>query len=465
MKRSFASLILFMLILIPARTCFTQNKLHSIASMIGDSTDDVFSVVSQIGDVNGDGYADMLVGAYNGNYAKLFFGGKIFDTIPDMTFRCDQMNSRFGWAIAGGQDINGDGYPDFVIGAPYYWDGGRPLGVAESGKIYVYYGGPNLDTLANVEITMNQLYYNFGNSVALGDVNGDGYADIIVGAPNDDLDAHGRVYIYFGGKQLHTTPDIVLEGTAPYDNFGESVSYVGDVNGDGYGDFVVGAPQLHLTGPRFQGGKAYLFYGGLNVGFQNSILFLGDSVPPGQFGRVVAGLGDVNGDGIGDVGIMAGKYVNIISGKTLETILRVNADTLTYGLQTIAGIRDMNNDGINDFALGFQDKADQYSGKLNIYLGKTALDTLPDYQISGNSQNGYFACSIAGLGNINATASGEIAVGQNDSYGTTGPGRVYIYSFDLPDEVRKSNDSQIPAGYKLLQNFPNPFNPSAVSQK
>ena len=122
MKRSFASLILFMLILIPARTCFTQNKLHSIASMIGDSTDDVFSVVSQIGDVNGDGYADMLVGAYNGNYAKLFFGGKIFDTIPDMTFRCDQMNSRFGWAIAGGQDINGDGYPDFVIGAPYYWD-------------------------------------------------------------------------------------------------------------------------------------------------------------------------------------------------------------------------------------------------------------------------------------------------------------------------------------------------------
>lgn len=311
-------------------------------------------------------------------------------------------------------------------------------------------------------MSVDNWYYDFGYSVTIGDINGDGYADIIVGAPNDEIDAHGRVYVYFGGKVLHSEPDLIIEGTEGQDNLGWSLAYAGDVNKDGSGDFLAGAPQLRSISPTFRGGKAYLFYGGLSLGLSNSTLFVGDSVRPGQFGRVVAGLGDVNKDGFNDIGIMAEKYVKIISGKTLEPLLRVNADTLSWAFQTIAGIGDMNNDGINDFALGLQDRGNEYSGMLSLYKGKTALDTLPDYQVSGTTQNGYLACSIAGLGNVNAGGSGEIAVGQNDASGTIGPGHVNIYSFNSPDGVKETHDSKILMNYKLYQNFPNPFNPSTT---
>jgi hypothetical protein len=442
---------------------FSQTQLHLLTTLHGDSVGDLFHVVTYIGDVNGDGYDDVLVGApggdaVHGNYAKLFLGGATFDTAHALVFHCDQEISQFGFALAGGKDINEDGYPDFVIGASNYYYGGKPNGVADAGKVYVYFGGPKIDTNASFTLTCDQWYYAFGSRLALGDINGDGYADIIVGAPNDDIDAHGRVYIYYGGKALRDTPDVVLEGTAPFDMFGGSIAYVGDVNGDGYGDILIGAPQM-LKKPYT--GKAYLIYGGKNINLDSSTVFLGDSTVHGTFGSVVAGLGDINDDGFPDFGIMANNYITIISGKDKSTMMRINADSSWWAFQTIAGVGDINNDGMNDFILGIQNRGGGYSGMIAPYLGKTNIDTVPDYTISGTMQKGYFGCSIAGVGHISSGQYNSIVVGQlffnGDDLDT---GKVFIYSTNAPNSI--NGNITIANKFNLYQNNPNPFNPSTV---
>jgi hypothetical protein len=438
---------------------FCQNQLHLIGTLSGDSTGDNFSVVAGVGDVNGDGYADFVVGAPGGNYAKVFFGGPAFDTTRYVKLTCEQKGSRFGYSVAGG-DINGDGYSDIVIGAPHYWVGGQ-FGIVDAGKVYVYFGGATFDTIAGLTFAPGGWYYNFGQSLCIaGDLNGDGFSDVVIGAPNDDIDAHGRVYIYFGGSPMADTFAIRLEGEYSADSFGESVAGVDDVNKDGFGDILIGAPQ-GLKYP--YAGKAYLIYGGQNISLTNSVVFEGDSSAHGQFGRAVAGLGDVNGDSISDFGIMADNYIKIISGINLSTVLRINADSLWLAFQTIASVNDLDNDGLKDFCIGIQDRGNQYSGLVAVYSAVSSIDTMPAYIINGVGQNNYFGCSIAGIGKICDSALAEIIIAENNAFGINGPGRIHIYSFQRPDEVEREDSSQ-PKNFKLSQNYPNPFNPATCIQ-
>ena len=137
---------------------------------------------------------------------------------------------------------------------------GSDAGGADVGAAYIFFGGTAMDSIADVILTGEAADDWFGFSVSsAGDVNGDGFSDVIVGAFQNDAggtDA-GRAYIYFGGTAMDSIADVILDGEAAGDRFGESVSSAGDVNGDGFSDVIVGAP--HFVCPdTLVVGRAYI---------------------------------------------------------------------------------------------------------------------------------------------------------------------------------------------------------------
>ncbi len=218
------------------------------------------SSVSTAGDVNGDGFDDLVVGAPlfdNGQTdegrAFLFRGSAVpLATAPAWTAESNQANAQFGFSVAGAGDVNGDRYADLVIGSPLY-DNGQ----TNEGRAWVYLGsgsGPGASAAWTAE--SDQGSAEFGCSVgAAGDVNGDGYADLIVGAhlfDNGETD-EGRAFVYLGSASgPAAAPSWTAESNQAAADFGLSVATAGDINGDGYGDVVVGAP-LYKNGQRDEG--------------------------------------------------------------------------------------------------------------------------------------------------------------------------------------------------------------------
>ncbi|MEE9432442.1 MAG: integrin alpha, partial [Melioribacteraceae bacterium] len=187
------------------------------------------TAVSSAGDVNGDGYGDVIVGAdgNNGNTGKayIFFGGNIINNMPDVTLTGEAFGDRFGYSVSTAGDVNGDGYSDVIVGA--YVNG------SFTGKSYLYFGSYTISgniTASNADVTMTgEATSNFfGYSVSsAGDVNGDGYSDVIVGAYGNTINT-GKSYIYFGGSTMNPTANVTLTGEVTGDRFGISVSSTGD---------------------------------------------------------------------------------------------------------------------------------------------------------------------------------------------------------------------------------------------
>jgi len=442
-----------------------QEKFHLLATMSGDSVGDEFSIVAGVSDVNGDGYYDVLVGAPEGRYAKLYFGGSVFDTLADLTFRDEKINSRFGCSLTGRGDINGDGYPDIVIGASGTWIGPSwPFQcIWGVGAAYVYFGRPSLDTTADLELIVGSWeeqtgwYYGFGYSLDFaGDVSGDGYNDLIVSAPNDDYDAHGRVYIYFGGPEVDDQYDVLLEGENHFDLFGQSVSSLGDVNKDGFDDVIIGAPQSITYSPQ-EPGKAYLVYGGEEISLANSEVFTGDTTMY-NYGRKVSGLGDVNGDSYPDCGIMADDYLRIISGQDRSVLLEVFQGNSWHGnFQYISNGNDINGDNFNDILIGKGEEDLDYTGEVDIFFGGTNLELMPDYMIIGKTPLYRFGSSIDYVGDLNKDGSKEIIIGEQTNEEMNG--NAYLYSFGEIDDIKDIADG-FPTTFRLYQNYPNPLNPA-----
>jgi len=171
-------------------------------------------------------------------------------TTPSTTLTGEGSNNDFGWSVAPAGDVNGDGYADVVVGAWGYPDAGY------TGRAYVYLGGQSgLATAPATTLTGEAAGNYFGYSVATaGDVNGDGYADVVVGAYGYGANT-GRAYVYLGGSTGTASTPTTLTGAAGT-VFGISVATAGDVNGDGYADVVIGA-----SGYSDSTGRAYLYLG------------------------------------------------------------------------------------------------------------------------------------------------------------------------------------------------------------
>jgi hypothetical protein len=254
--------------------------------------------VASAGDVNGDGYADFVAGATDvqsfAGRAYVYLGSATGPaSTPATTLTGLDAGGLFGASVASAGDVNGDGYADLVVGA----SGAQ----SSTGRAYVYLGSAaGLASTPSTSLTgPDGANGHFGQAVAnAGDVNGDGYTDLIVDAP-DAQTATGRAYLYLGSAAgLTSTPATVLTGPdGANGQFGRSLSGAGDVNGDGYADLVVGAQWIQSNT-----GRAYVYLGGmLGLASAPTPSLAGPDGANGWFGASVASAGDVNGDGYADI--------------------------------------------------------------------------------------------------------------------------------------------------------------------
>jgi hypothetical protein len=222
--------------------------------------------VSSARDVNHDNYGDLIVGSPNYSNdsteegkAFVYLGSSTgLATTPAWTMEGNQANAHFGEAVSAG-DVNGDGFGEVAVGAADY-----DSGEVDEGAVFVYLGSATgLGTQANWMGEGNQANANYGVSISLtGDVNDDGYADLLVGSNRFDHgeENEGKVVLHYGsGTGVKTAPAWVVEGNQAFAGFGYALCAAGDMNGDGSDDILIGVPQWDHG--QADEGQVSLYYG------------------------------------------------------------------------------------------------------------------------------------------------------------------------------------------------------------
>ncbi|HVM87612.1 MAG TPA: FG-GAP-like repeat-containing protein [Puia sp.] len=419
--------------------------------------------VSSAGDVNGDGYSDVVVGAIGYNAGTLdgaiyLYMGSSTGLSTSSTVMTVSGGSESGWSVAAG-DINGDGYSDIAVGAKF--------ASTDAGSVYIYYGNSSGISNPSYPTVLNGggAGYFFGFSVAVADVNADGYSDVIVGAPGVNSLA-GAVYIYNGSSTFSSSATLTatLNGTNAYDQLGYSVSAAGDVNGDGYTDLVVGAPASYNY-PTLANSLGYAnVYKGGKTGIADNAsadYVLSDAnTNVVDFGINVAGAGDINGDGYGDVivgassadnnsksgavEIFLGKNTGLNSSATTVLTAPVPAAEDQFGA-SVASAGDVNGDGYSDIVIRATQPIVNQAATY-IYTGSpSGISSLPattfndaqyntNYEIGGSSSlNGVVAHNaVASAGDVNGDGYSDVIVGVYTDDNGLGPsgtktGLAYIY--------------------------------------
>ena len=291
-----------------------HNALKLLASDGAEEDEYGFSVAG-LGDVNGDGYDDLAVGAVSHDQPAIDAGSVYVylgsDQGPDAASELRLYPSNgdegdsFGHSVSAAGDVDGDGYDDVIVGGK----GDDDLGES-SGSAYVYSGGPEGVELASESKLLasdGDEFDLFGRpSSGAGDVNGDGYSDVILGAKDDeDLGAgSGSAYLFLGsagGVDAASELKLWASDGREGDNFGVAVAAAGDVDADGYDDVLVGASWADDAGE--DAGAAYVYFGcpnGLSIQRETK-LWVSDGAAGAYLGGLVAGIGDVNGDGYDDL--------------------------------------------------------------------------------------------------------------------------------------------------------------------
>ena len=397
------------------------------------------SSVASAGDLDGYGYSDVIVGVplwdggeVNEGAAFVFFGTAdgIQYSNPSGSWKLhsNQSGAQFGASVASAGDVNGDGYDDVIVGAPFYDDPERAEGAA-----FVFLGGPapyadGTPANAYARFESDQDFAFFGTSVAsAGDVNGDGRADVIVGAPEYGADQGGAAFVFVSTETglasgTPVTAAVTIASDAPGAELGASVASAGDVNGDGFGDVIVGAPDYAVNEVAL--GSAWIVRGGPNGSDPNAVTRV-FGAPDSLFGTSVAGAGDVNGDGFDDVIVGAPAQGNaqpaayIFAGAASlppndlapATVITDDDPDSELG-ESVASAGDVNSDGYADVLIG----APNGNGAVFAFYGgpngiPSGSPLSAPVQILGNEPDSQFGASVAGAGDVNGDGFADIVVG------------------------------------------------------
>ena len=450
------------------------------------------SAVSSVGDVNGDGYDDFAIGAYlaeqnehgrgNSGSTYVVFGKESdFNGAIDLSYPGGGDGFRIDGESAGdlsgrsvsASDINGDGYNDIIIGAPNADPNGN-----KSGSTYVVFGKASsfgsaielseLDGSDGFRIDGENAVDKSGYSVSAGDVNGDGYDDIIIGARNADSNGHksGATYVVFGKadgsndlngtielSELDGSDGFRIDGESAVDKSGYSVS-AGDVNGDGYDDVIIGAPGVNSKNGR-DGGASYVVFG-KESGFSRTIdlseldgsdgFRIDGESGSSRSGYSVSSAGDINGDGYDD--IIIGAYgadsnghksgsTYVVFGKesgfsrTIDLSeldgsdgFRINGgSTGDWSGHSVSSAGDFNGDGYDDVIIGAYraDPNGEESGSSYVVFGKESgfsrtielseLDGSDGFRIDGENTGDRSGYSVSSAGDINNDGYDDIIIG------------------------------------------------------
>jgi MYXO-CTERM domain-containing protein len=429
--------------------------------------------VAGAGDVDGDGYDDVIVGAYGDGSstgaAYVYSGSRSgidSSTETKLTASDGAGYHYFGCFVSGAGDVNDDGYDDVIVGARGDDDSG-----SSSGSAYVYSGSSSgIDSSTETKLIASDGESGdlFGNSVSgAGDVNDDGYDDVIVGAYGDDdvESGAGAAYVYLGSSNgIDSDTEIKLtasDGSAS-SSFGQVVSGAGDVNGDGHADVIVGAPE---SGSRF--GSAYVYSGSSSGIDSNSEIKLSPSDGGGYdyFGGAVSGAGDVNGDGFDDVivgtpndgdgGSYAGSaYVYSGSGSGIDSSTETKltaSDVVAYDAfgTAVSGAGDLDGDGYDDVIVGAPSHAHGKSdpGSVYVYSGSSSgiiSSSETEFSASDGASGQSFGVSVSAAGDVNGDGYDDVIVGAwRDSSGGDKSGAAYVFggSCAVPSTWYADSDS------------------------
>ncbi len=474
-----------------------------------NSGDDSGISVSAAGDINGDGYADLIIGAYgypggsNQGRSYVVFGGVGVGNNGVLTlsslngvngFKLDgeNNNDHSGYSVSMTGDINGDRHTDLIIGAVGY-----PGGSAK-GRSYVVLGGPgvggssgvfNLSSLNGANgFKLDGENINDGSGVSVstaGDINGDGCDDLIIGAyyyPGGSV--KGRSYVVFGGSGvgssevfnlsgLNGANGFKLDGENNNDQSGVSVSVIGDINGDGYADLLIGANGY--PGGSFKG-RSYVIFGGSRVVGSGGVFNLSSLNGINGFkldgennidysGASVGAAGDVNGDGhtdliidafgypgdsrkgrsylvFGDPGVGGSGVFHLSSLNGINGFKLDGENNNDNSGRFVSGAGDINGDGYSDLLIGaYGYPQGNNTGRNYVVFGGpgivgssgvfnlSSLNGANGFKLDGENNGDY--SGISGVaGDINGDGVGDLLIG---AYGHANfTGRSYVVFGDIP---------------------------------
>jgi hypothetical protein len=409
--------------------------------------------VAGAGDVDADGLGDVLVGAHrespggspnHAGRAYLFSGddGSLLHTLASPN---EEGGGCFGWSVSGAGDVTGDGLDDVIVGAYGEDPGSSPEG---SGRAYLFDGQAGAPVRALASPNEQPAGY-FGWSVSgLGDVDGDGHDDVVVGAPWEDVgpgytDA-GRAYVFSGssGVLLSTLTSPVAQDSG---YFAWCVSGIGDVDDDGLGDVIVGAHKEAPAGSPYQAGRVHLFSGA--TGELVCTFTSPNEEQGGWLGFWVSGTGDLDSDSRPD--LVAGAYneapggcppkagrVYVFSGfggGLVHALSSPNQEDGGFFGYAVSGAGDIDCDWYPDIVVGAPAEnsagSPDQAGRAYLFSGESGA-VISELSSPNEEYKGYFGCSVSGMAGWGGEAERELVIGacwEDPGAASTNAGRAYRF--------------------------------------